>query len=321
MKVSVAITAYNHVLFIRQAVESVLSQRTSFDYEILLGDDCSTDGTRDIIRGYAHKYPQRVRAVLREENIGGRKNFTDLYGLSCGQYFTWLDGDDYWTNPDKLQKQVDFLEARPDCCICFHSAMMIWEDGSRTPTRHFPPGRKGTYDLEDLLVNDFICTSAFLVRNKLIQGFPGWFWHAPFGDWPFLALNALQGKIGYIDECWSVYRQHEGGVYYRQPLERRIEKHIQLTRMFMEAFDAKYHPALRRTLSNRLLRLAMLHYRAGRLTEARDYGRQYIQESSRHPLMRLRSKVKLAMYMRCPALHKLISRVRHTRQDCMNAMD
>lgn len=310
MKASVAITTYNQAGLIEQAVESVLSQRTDFDFEIIIGEDCSSDGTRAIVRRYAEKYPDRVRALLHDTNLGSRKNFIAVYEASRGRYLALLDGDDYWTSCDKLQRQVDFLDSRPDYSLCFHSALMVWEDGSQGPTLHFPPGRKETYTLDELLIHDFINTSTVVVRNRLIEEFPAWYWKAPFGDWPFLALNAVHGTIGYLDECWAVYRQHGSGVYCALPLERRIEQHIQINRLFFEAFDTKYHPALRQVLSYRLMRLALLHHKAKRTVEARDWARQYIRESSLHPLGHLRNRAKLAVYMRCPAFVRLMSALR-----------
>jgi glycosyltransferase involved in cell wall biosynthesis len=321
MKMSVAITAYNHARFLRQAVESVLAQRTDFDTEILLGDDASTDDTPQIIRAYAEKYPKRVQAIFRDRNIGAKRNFADLYERSRGEYFTCLDSDDYWTCPDKLQRQIDFLDRHPDYSICFHSALMVWEGGAREPMVHFPPGRKETYRLEELLAHDFISTSAMVVRHKLIREFPDWFWQSPFSDWSFLALNALHGDIGYLDECWSVYRQHGTGIYSSLPLEERIEKHIQFNRIFLDVFDPKYHRVLRSALNYRLLRLALLHHQAGRRTEARNWGRQYVQESGDRPLKRLRNRAKLALYMRCPALARWISRIRYDTRDTMRASD
>jgi glycosyltransferase involved in cell wall biosynthesis len=262
-----------------------------------------------------------VRAIFHDQNVGVLKNFARLYEMSHGQYFAVLDGDDYWTHPEKLQKQVDFLDAHPDYSICFHSDLMVWEDGSHASLLHFPPDRKDTYRLEDLLVHDFISASSQVVRNKLIKEFPAWYWRAPFNDWPFVVLNAMHGKIGYIDECWSVYRQRGAGVYSGISRQSRIEQHIQLGRLFLEAFDAQYHPALRRALSNRLMRMAILQRRAGRPAEARDYGRQYIQECGGNSLTRLRNRAKLAIYMRCPAIPNLISKIRYAGRDCMKARD
>jgi glycosyltransferase involved in cell wall biosynthesis len=319
MKASVAITTYNQARFIGQAIDSALWQRTNFDFEVLVGEDGSTDQTRDIVCAYAREHPTRIRAILRDENVGIWRNFAGLYHSSQGEYFALLDGDDYWTDPDKLQRQVDFLDAHPDYSMCFHSAMMVWEDASHPATPHFPPDRKHTYSLEELLVHDFITASSVVVRNKLFGEFPEWFWRTPVQDWPFLALNARHGKIGYLDECWSVYRQHSAGVYCGLPLEKRIEQHIQLGRIFLEAFAEKHHAALRQALANRLLRLALLHHRAGCSAQSRELARQYLRESSSNPLMRLRNRAKLAVYKRSPALHKFVSTMRSRHHECMVA--
>src|ERR1700683_2854968 len=118
MKVSVLIVTYNQECYIGQAIESVLAQKVNFDYEIIIGDDCSTDGTRSLITEFQRLRPDRIKAILRDRNIGANRNVAGVAAASRGQYAAFLEGDDYWTATDKLQKQVDFLDAHPDRSIC-----------------------------------------------------------------------------------------------------------------------------------------------------------------------------------------------------------
>src|SRR6478752_3440632 len=113
-KVSVCIPTYNHEAYIAQAVESVLEQRTNFGVEVLIGEDCSTDRTRQIICELAARHPDKIRLRLAEKNQGAGRNFADLFEHCRGEYVVILEGDDYWTSPNKLQIQVDTLDARPD---------------------------------------------------------------------------------------------------------------------------------------------------------------------------------------------------------------
>src|SRR5258708_3052102 len=129
--VDVTLITYNHEKFIAQAIESVLSQQTGFEFRLLVGDDCSTDNTQSIIRSYAEKYPERIclmldsthRGLKSRERVGVRA----LTG-STAKYVALLDGDDYWTDAYKLQKQADFLETHPDFAICFHNVRMVFQD-------------------------------------------------------------------------------------------------------------------------------------------------------------------------------------------------
>ncbi len=121
MKVSVLVVTYNHENYIVQAIDSILAQEVNFDYEILIIEDCSTDRTRSIVLDLQAKYPERIRLSLAEQNECSNKRFATEFLASPAEYVATLDGDDYWTSPHKLQKQVDFLDAHPECAICFHN--------------------------------------------------------------------------------------------------------------------------------------------------------------------------------------------------------
>lgn len=311
MKASVLMVTYNHGRFIRQAMESVLSQQTDFDYELIVGDDCSTDDTREIVRDYARKYPDRIRAVFWPENVGARRNFGQIYFDSRGEYAATLEGDDYWTCPHKLQRQVEFLETHRDCSMCFHSAMMVWEDGSHPPTPHHPPGRKALYGLEDALVRCFVHVSSKVTRNKLFDEFPDWYWRSPVGDWPFLVLHAMRGKIGYIDECWSVYRQHGGGVHSSLSTAARLEQRLGVVRIFREVMGPEYESVLRDAVHSRCLTLALHYQKAGDKTLARQYARMSIAESEPRWLPRCRNALKVLAYMHVPGLYRAVTRRRY----------
>src|ERR1700741_4673788 len=126
--VSVCLITYNHAPYLRQAIESVLAQKTSFSTEFIIADDFSTDGARDIIKEYVSKDPGRIHAILRDRNIGAGPNFIEMLQAAKGKYIAYLEGDDYWTDPNKLQKQIDFLEQHPDFALCFHQVRLIKND-------------------------------------------------------------------------------------------------------------------------------------------------------------------------------------------------
>jgi len=314
MKASVLITTYNQEKVIGQAIEGALAQVTSFDYEIVVAEDCSTDRTRSILCEYRDRFPDRVRPLLREENLGLMRNFPRAF-LECrGDYVACLDGDDYWTGSSKLQRQVDFLDAHPDYSICFHNALMVWDDGSQGPTLHSPPGRRATYYLNELLRHDFISTSAAVVRNHLVRDFPDWYETLPVPDWPFFVLHAMHGKIGYLDEDWTVYRQHPAGMYCRLANEKRMEQNIGIVRTFRDVLGPEYRPLLADAIHARCLSLALYYRKQGNKSLARKFAQMSIREAGTDGLGSCRVAAKVFAYMHVPALFGLVARRRAARR-------
>lgn len=311
MKASVLITTYNQEQVIGQAIESALAQATDFDYEIVVADDGSTDRTQSVIREYHHRFPDRIRPLLRERNLGIMRNFPEAF-LECrGQYVACLDGDDYWTSLHKLQRQVEFLDAHPDYSMCFHNALMIWEDGSQAPVLHSPPGRRPTYSVRELFHHDFISTSSVaVVRNHLVREFPGWYYMLPVPDWPFFVLHSMHGPIGYLDENWTVYRQHPAGTYSRLSREKRMEQSIEIVRTFREVLPPEWRPLLSDAIHSRCLNLALYHHHQGRKTRARELAKMSIQEAEADSLRSWFLAAKVSAYMRMPFLAGLVSRCR-----------
>ena len=205
-KVSVSIITYNHRDYIARTIDSVLQQQTDFPYEIIIGDDCSTDGTRDVLQRYQQQYPEVIQLILhptRYAGVAGRlNNITNLYACR-GQYIAMLDGDDYWISPDKLQQQVDFLEQHSDYVMTFHDTLFVADDESFAPyyqsATHegLVPG--ATYTYRDVMNGWFIQTSTLLYRNGLIGEFPEWFWHIYSADYAIQLLIAQHGKIKYLE--------------------------------------------------------------------------------------------------------------------------
>jgi glycosyltransferase involved in cell wall biosynthesis len=210
-KVSVHIITYNQANFIAQAVNSVLSQQVNFDYEIVIGDDCSTDSTRDILLEFQRANPDRIRLLLRDQKLPGlpgKQNFLETLSACRGKYVALLDGDDYWIHPRKLQTQVDFMESNPTYSICFHNAKVTFENSSRPPEDFNPPDQKPDSTLEDLFARNFMATASVLFRRGLFGEIPEWYYEIMSGDWALHMLNARHGKIHYVDQVMSVYRIH-----------------------------------------------------------------------------------------------------------------
>jgi glycosyltransferase involved in cell wall biosynthesis len=214
MKVSVAMATYRHEKFLAQAIESVLMQQTTFDFELVIGEDCSPDGTRRIAQEYAARYPQRIRLLLQEKNVGLTRNLSETVTACRGEYVGWLEGDDFWTAPDKLQRQADYLDANPDCAWCFTRADVVDESGAVMDSPAAVRVVKAKYTLDDYLSRIFqprACTVMF--RHRLFDAFPAWFYEMPTADMPLHVMNAQHGDIGFVDAVMAAYRIHPGGVW------------------------------------------------------------------------------------------------------------
>jgi glycosyltransferase involved in cell wall biosynthesis len=218
---------YNHEKYVAQAIESALSQETGFDYEIVVGEDCSTDGTRAIVRNLQREHPNRIRLLLPEKSLGMIPNFVQTFQACRGEYVALLEGDDYWTDPHKLQKQVDFLDAHSEFAICWHPTLRV--DGKGSPMDEWPEAkrRKPRATGNDLLESNFIPTASTVFRRGLVGPLPAWYLDVPLGDWALHLLNAQHGDIGCIDQIMACYRMHPGGVHstlsHSEMKEKRLE--------------------------------------------------------------------------------------------------
>lgn len=255
MKVSVCITTYNHAKYITQAVESVLMQQTDFDFEIIIGEDDSADNTREIVKKYKERYPEKIRLFLNNrENViyidgrpTGRWNFMNNITNAKGDYIAILDGDDYWTDPLKLQRQVEFLDANPDCAMCFHDVKIIYED-KRDHAITAPPVRKERYTLEDILRGNFIYACSVMFRRGLFGEFPDWFYKAAMADWPLHILNAQHGDIGHLEEIMGVYRVHEDGIWSGAMTSFRVRNTIATYKLIDAHFGGRYRNMIRKVI-------------------------------------------------------------------------
>lgn len=245
-KVSVLLITYNHEHYIAQAIDSILMQRTSFPFEVVIGEDCSTDGTREIVCGYQARYPEIVRALLPEANQGPFKNVAAGLAACRGQYIASLEGDDYWTDPEKLQLQVDFLDRHPECSICFHPACMVDVAGRYPPTvvpqepRHF----KEILTIAELVETNFIPTCSAVWRRGLFDGLPHWVEEVGMSDWPINILNAKHGHIGLVNRCMGVYRLHDGGIWSTRTVQSRLESWVRAHDYIDRELDYRYHSSI-----------------------------------------------------------------------------
>lgn len=253
--VSVVCDTYNQKAFIGQALDSFLTQRTTFPVEIIVHDDASTDGTADIVRDYERRFPDRFRNVYRTENMYDHDPKIlehHVFPLARGKYIAICEGDDYWTSPDKLQRQIDYMEANPSCTLCIHAAALIDADGNRIGSLH-PTDGDGTVPTETVIrgMGGFCPTASIVAPTHLAQN------RAPFcdltdvDDLPLQIFFASRGATYCIDEELCAYRVNAPGSWSVQQRAERVEKRVALQQKNIrmhEAFDNdtdyRYHEAV-----------------------------------------------------------------------------
>ncbi|MBT8323695.1 MAG: glycosyltransferase [Winogradskyella sp.] len=208
--VSVFILTYNQETYISQTIASILAQQTNFAFQLVIGEDHSTDKTRTIIKNYVEQYPDKIKLLpALNSNIGLIGNYMQTIRACDGKYIAICDGDDYWIDTKKLQKQVDFLEQHPDFSIVFTSIKKELANGD------FKPGNmpaKYILDFNDLVYDNFIPSVSVLFRNhETFKAMPKWMLKYPYGDWPTYLLLLKDGaKIKYLDDVTAVHRIEAG---------------------------------------------------------------------------------------------------------------
>jgi len=221
-KLSVCLITYNHARFIREALDSVLNQETEFAFEVCIGEDESSDGTHEICREYARNHPDKIRLFerSRKDNIRvygrptGRFNFLETLRECRGEYVAWLEGDDYWTDPHKLQKQVDYLDQNPDVPCCFHHSIRVDEHSHTTQSPETLVLRQVTQTDFILGRREYVGTHATVFRNggcriwdqrwaKAVGSFDKFFKMYLIGD----------GAAVVLPEIMGAYREHPSGLY------------------------------------------------------------------------------------------------------------
>ena len=309
MKASVSIITYNHEKFIRQALDSVLMQDVDFEYEIVVGEDCSTDRTRDILLEYQDKYPAKFRLLLPTENQGLIRNFVRTYRSCKGEYVATLDGDDYWTSPDKLKWQVDFLDHHRDFSMCFHTVKHFYDEDENKPGFLFPKNPENISGIKDLLVSNFIPTCSVVFRNKIFGEFPDWYYTLGMEDWPLYILIAQHGKIRHLDRVMGAYRMHSGSLWSSKKEIYTYEEDIKFYQCVNAHLKFKYNRMIRKSLAEYYLKLALLHTEEDNISSARKYA---VRSFVLHPFDKdITRKIKSISSLYNPAFYRFLKDIKH----------
>lgn len=249
--VTIRCITYNQEAYIRECLDGFVMQKTNFRFEAIVHDDASTDGTADIIREYEAKYPDIIKPIYETENQhskhdGSLRRIMDEH--MHGKYIAICEGDDYWTDPQKLQKQFDFMESHPECSLCFHANYDLLPSGEKK--LHNPKEIKDFYSPEDIILGGggFMATNSMFYRGVYLQkeDRPVFWKNSPVGDAPLMLYLATKGAVGYIDELMSVYRRQAIGSWSTRQNSVKIRtKHYKAILNMFDEYDKytefKYH--------------------------------------------------------------------------------
>lgn len=208
--VSISCITYNHEEYIADALDSFIMQKVDFSFEILIHDDASSDKTADIIKSYADKYPHLIKAIYQTENqyAKGIKVSKFNQERARGKYIAVCEGDDYWTDPLKLQKQVDYMRTHAECVLCVHAGYLVDQNKKKLRKKVRPHTGNKIFSVDEIITSGgqlFVTNSVLYEREKVLNR-PKFYDLSPVGDYPLTILLALQGSVYYIDELMSAYR-------------------------------------------------------------------------------------------------------------------
>jgi glycosyltransferase involved in cell wall biosynthesis len=222
--------AYNHQAYIQQAIDGVLMQQTNFDLELIISNDHSSDHTNEVICRYikSHPKPETIKYFSQEKNLGMQSNFIFALKECKGKYIALCEGDDYWTDPLKLQKQVDYISSHADCNLVFTGVQLL-EDATNRLKENWATITRDTYRFKDLIERNVFTTCTVLFRNPNDnKGIDNWLKNFKIGDYPLYLFLLRSGYAYYLKDITAVYRQHSGGTFSLKGLQNLLNTHIEV---------------------------------------------------------------------------------------------
>ncbi|NNE14174.1 MAG: glycosyltransferase [Saprospiraceae bacterium] len=273
VQVSVCMITYKHESFIVQAIESILNQKTNFDYELIISNDASSDRSDQLIKTIKNSHPEghRITYFYQSDNLGMHQNFIFALGQCQGKYIALCEGDDYWIDHNKLQRQVDFLESHPDYEVCFTNISIVNETGELLKEKLITDDRKDIYTEKDMPIWSPTLTRVFKNRDfsEVLKSAPGL-------DTLMLTYQSKFGKIKFLNEVTGSYRLHKEGIYSSKSdaLKKQhiIETHFECLKIIDKKFLLRYFGMiLKKALE--LKRLDVKMYRKNRINIIQNYHR------------------------------------------------
>lgn len=299
--VSVVCIAYNQEKYIADAIDSFLMQKTDFAYEILIHDDASTDDTANIIRKYESKYPDLIKAIYQEVNQYSQGKHVGLfcYEIAKGKYIAVCEGDDFWTDPNKLQKQVDYMESHPDCSLCVHAAYVSNCDRTKLKPNIRPNHGNKIFTVEEIIAGGggIFVTNSMMYPAESDKYRPSYFDKSPIGDYPLYIYLATKGTVYYIDEFMSAYRTGvpDSWTSRNSSIDKQISHFGQVEVLLNEinkSTEYQYDQVIKNVILNNNFRLALAQSKYHELKAAK-YRQLYL---------RLNKRAKLVIFIKeyCP---------------------
>ncbi|CAG0986328.1 hypothetical protein FLAV_02054 [Flavobacteriales bacterium] len=238
---------YNHEAFVREAIESVLMQETSFAFELVIGEDCSTDGTRAIVLEYQRKYPDKIKSFLPQKNVGLIENFLSSLKICRGEYIAFIEGDDYWTSKNKLQAQADFLDETPEAPLCFTNCTVINDEGTLIRQDRVPVEFQRNLSQKDMIAGYCPPLLTLMYRNN-IKNFPKEIYKIINLDYFLYLLLASRGDAFYLAENTASYRIHNEGIWSMKNSEYKYINLLKLYKVFLRLYKDRYEKILLKQL-------------------------------------------------------------------------
>ena len=238
---SVCVITYNQENYITQTLDSILTQKTSFPIEVIIGEDCSTDNTKKKCIDYVRRYPDIIKFFTSDKNTGMMPNFVTTLKACSGKYVAICEGDDFWTDSYKLQKQVELMEENPEVSICCHNSFILNDNNVNEVSLFNPLIIKTRYSMEEYLISSqwFVPTASIVFRNNMMEC-PDWLLNVKNGDVAVQLLLLRKGSLAYINDTMSVYRKLKTGVSFVN-MKTLQQTHIQLLDTFNEFSGYKYN--------------------------------------------------------------------------------
>lgn len=297
---SICCITYNHLNFIEQAIESFLMQKTTFSFEIIINDDCSTDGTTEILKKYEKKYPELIFPIYHAENefSKGIRGITarNTFPRARGKYIALCEGDDYWTDPLKLQKQVDFLEKNENINLCFHQVNFVDVNSQHLEFRQYQfDGNFSQYINYETVLANWCITTCSIVFRKTFERFPSYFMDCEVGDQPLSYFVNLDKSFYYIADVMASYRITDSG-YMGTLFHKKLKSKMDFPFLdkINELSNKKYNRIIQKRKRNAIIRDLKL-MKNSKLYSFRSRIQFYIRNC--HFFLREKNGIKIAVFI------------------------